>query len=372
MKIILNLFFDLCRRQVEEGGLEVKTLDEPLHVNSPLGTKARIDMICRGCELEISGILLTVDLQVIDMSDFEVILGMDLLTAHRVVIDCDRMRITAYTIDSTCVVFKGNRHDASPHIVYDSRWYGQLTGWLASLTLKDEVRQDMSLPRVFCEYEDVLPDELPGLPPSRDVDFRIELYPNTSLISMTPHRMAPVELKELKVQIQEFLGKGFIRPTTSPWGALVIFAKKKDKTLRLCIDYRQLNRVTIKNRYPLPRIDDLFDQLKGARVYSKIDLCTGYHQLRVREADIPKTAFRTRYGHFDFTVMLFGLTNAPVSFMDLMNRVFQPYLDQFVVVFVDDILIYSQLEVEHEDHLRIVEQLLRDYQLYAKFSKYKF
>ena len=148
--------------------------------------------------------------------------------------------------------------------------------------------------------------------------------------------------------------------------------KNKDKTLRLCIDYRQLNMVTIKNRYPLPRIDDLFDRLRGAQVYSKIDLRTSYHQLRVREADIPKTAFRTRYGHFEFTVMPFGLTNAPAAFMGLMNRVFQPYLDKFVVVFVDDILIYSQSEVEHEDHLRIVLQLLRDHRLYAKFSKCEF
>ena len=148
--------------------------------------------------------------------------------------------------------------------MYDSRWHGQLTGWLASLTLEDEVRQDMSLPRVVCQYEDVFPEELPGLPSPRDVDFHIELYPGTSPISMTPHRIAPIELQELKVQIQELLGKGFIRPSTSPWGASVLVAKKKDKTLRLCIDYRQLNRVTIKNRYPLPRIDDLFDQLRGA------------------------------------------------------------------------------------------------------------
>ena len=133
--------------------------------------------------------------------------------------------------------------------------------------------------------------------------------------------MALVELQELKVRIQELLGKGFIRPSTSPLDAPVLFAKKKDKTLRLCMDHRQLNRVTIKNQYPLPRIDDLFDQLRGARVYSKIDLCTGYYQLRVREADIPKTAFRTRYGNFEFIVMPFGLTNAPVAFMDLMNRV---------------------------------------------------
>ena len=261
------------------------------------------------------------------MSEFEVILGMDWLTAHRVVIDCDRMRVTAYTPGGTYVVFQENRHDVSPHTMYDSRWQGQLMGWLASLTLEDEVRQDMSLPRVVCEYEDVFSDELPGLPPPRDVDFRIELHLGTLPISMTPQRMTPVEVHELKVQIQELLGKGFIRPSTSPWGAPVLFAKKKDKTLRLCIDYRKLNRVTIKNRYPLPRIDDLFDQLRGARVYSKIDLRTGYHQLRVREADIPKTASRTRYGHFEFTVMPFRLTNAPAAFMGLMNRVFQPYSD---------------------------------------------
>ena len=139
---------------------------------------------------------------------------------------------------------------------------------------------------------------------------------------MTSHRMAPVELQELKAQVKELLDKGFIRPNTSPWGALVLFAKKKDKTLRLCIDYRQLNRVRIKNRYPLPRIDDLFGQLKRAQVYSKINLRTGYHQLRVCEADIPKTTFRKRYGHFEFIVMPFGLTNAPTTFMDLMHRVF--------------------------------------------------
>ena len=207
------------------------------------------------------------------------------------------------------------------------------------------------------------------MPRQRVVDFGIELHPGTSPISMTPHRMAPVELQELRVQL---LDKGFIRPSTSSWGAPVLFSKKKNKTLRLCIDYRQLNRVTIKNRYRLPRIDDLFDQLRGARVYSKIDLCTGYHQLRVRETDIPKTTFRTRYGHFEFTVMPFELTNSPAAFMDLMHRVFQPNLDQFVVVFMDDILIYSQSEWEHKYHLSIVLQLLRDHQLYAKFSKCEF
>ena len=245
-------------------------------------------------------------------------------------------------------------------------------GWLVRLNLEDEGRQDLSLPRVVYEYDDVFSNELPRIPPHRDVDFVIELHPGTSPISMTPHRMTSVELQELKVQLQKLLDKGFIRPSTSPWGAPVLFANKKDKTLRLCIDYRQLNRVTIKNWYPLQRIDDLFDQLRGARVYSKIGLRTSYHQLRVREADIPRTAYRTQYEHFEFTVLPFGLTNAPATFMDLMHRAFQPYLNQFVMVFIDDILIYSQSEEEHEDHLRIVLQALRDHKLYAKFRKCEF
>ena len=190
--------------------------------------------------------------------------------------------------------FRGEKHNIFPQIVYESKCQGQLAGWLVSLTLEDEVRPDLDLPRVVCECVDVFPDELPGLPPQRVVDFGIELHPGTTTISMTPHRMAPVELQELRVQLQELLDKGFIRPSTSPWGASVLIVKKRGKTLRLCIDYRQLNRVMIKNRYPLPRIDDLFDQLRGARVYSKIDLRTGYHQLRVRDTDIPKTMFRTR------------------------------------------------------------------------------
>ncbi|WMV46656.1 hypothetical protein MTR67_040041 [Solanum verrucosum] len=165
--------------------------------------------------------------------------------------------------------------------------------------------------------------------------------------------MAPAELRELKAQLQELLEKGFIRPSVSPWGAPVLFVKKKDGTLRLCTDYRQLNRITIKNRYRLPRINDLFDQLKGAKVFSKIDLRSGYHQLRVRAEDIPKTAFRTRYGHYEFLVMPFGLTNAPAIFMDLMNRVFKPYLDQFVVVFIDDILIFSRRHVVSAEGVKV-------------------
>ncbi|KAD6118860.1 hypothetical protein E3N88_10131 [Mikania micrantha] len=164
-------------------------------------------------------------------------------------------------------------------------------------------------------------------------------------------------MREMSNQLQELLDKGFIRPSYSPWGAPVLFVKKKDGSFRMCIDYRELNKLTIKNRYPLPRIDALFDQLQGAQYFSKIDLRFGYHQLRVQDEDIPKTAFRTRYGHYEFMVMPFGLTNAPAVFMGLMNRVCKPYLDQFVIVFIDDILIYSKSKAEHEQHLRMILEL---------------
>ncbi|GJV89862.1 putative reverse transcriptase domain-containing protein [Tanacetum coccineum] len=191
-------------------------------------------------------------------------------------------------------------------------------------------------------------------------------------LSLSPYRLAPSELEELSGQLKELQDKGFIRPSSSPWGAPVLFVKKKDGSFRMCIDYRELNKLTVKNRYPLPRIDDLFDQLQGSQFFSKIDLRFGYHQLRVHEDDIPKTAFRTRYGHFEFTVMPFGLTNAPAIFMDLMNRVCRPYLDKFVIVFIDDILIYSKTQEEHVEHLRLVLELLKKEKLYAKFSKCEF
>ena len=186
---------------------------------------------------------------------------------------------------------------------------------------------------VVCEFPDVFPEELPGLPPDREIEFCIDVVPGTDPISMPPYRMAPAKLKELNEQLKELLDKGFIRPSSSPWGAPVLFVKKKDGSLRLCIDYRQLNKVTIKNKYPLPKIDDLFDQFQGARCFSKIDLRSGYHQLRIRSGDVPKTAFRAWYGHYEFLVIFFGLTNALAAFMDLMNLVFRPFLDRLVIVF---------------------------------------
>ena len=184
--------------------------------------------------------------------------------------------------------------------------------------------------------------------------------------------MTIVELKELKFQLQELLEKGFIRPSVSPWGAPMLFVKKKDGTLRLCVEYRQQNKMTVKNKYPLPRIDDLLNQLKDASVFLKIDLRSGYHQLRIKDADVHKTAFRMRYGHYEFLVMLFRLTNETTTFMDLMNRVFRPYVYQFVVVFIDDILVYSKDRKDHDTHLRVVIETLRKEQLYEKLSKCEF
>jgi hypothetical protein len=195
--------------------------------------------------------------------------------------------------------------------------------------------------RIVSEFPDVFPEELPGMPPKRKVEFAIELIPGTTPISTRAYRVSEPELVELKKQIDELLEKGYIRPSTSPWASLVLFVEKKDGTKRMCIDYRSLNEVTIKNKYPLPRIEDLFDQLRGASVFSKIDLRSGYHQIRIRPSDIPNTTFITKYGLYDFMVMSFGLMNAPAYFMYLMNSVFMDYLDQFVVVFIDDILVYS-------------------------------
>jgi hypothetical protein len=216
-----------------------------------------------------------------------------------------------------------------------------------------DVSQGLKVP-VVNEFLDVFLEELLGMSPDRDIEFVIELKPGTSPIYKTPYRMATPELAKLKEYIKELLEKEFIRPSSSPWEAPVIFVLKKDGTQILCVDYRALNEVTIKNKYPLPRIDDLFDQLCGACVFSKIDLRSGYHQLKIRECDIPKTTFVSRYGLYEYTVMSFELTNAPTYFMYLMNKVFMEYLDKFVVVFIDGMLVYSKSDKEHEEHLCLV------------------
>ncbi|WVZ57661.1 hypothetical protein U9M48_008021, partial [Paspalum notatum var. saurae] len=234
-----------------------------------------------------------------------------------------------------------------------------------------ELQEIKKIP-VVCEFPDVFSEELPGLPPDRDVEFKIDLVTGTAPV-WTPYRMAPDELKELKTQLQEQLDKGFIRPSSSPWGCPALFVEKKDQGgKRLFVDYRPLNAVTVKNKCPLPHIDILFDQLAGAKVFSKIDLRLGYYQIKIREQDIPKTAFSTRYGLYEYLVMSFGVLHAPAFFMYMMNSVLMNELDKFVVVFIDDILVYSKSEEEHEEYLRTVLTRLREHQLYAKFSKCAF
>nr|KAJ0214772.1 hypothetical protein LSAT_V11C400169260 [Lactuca sativa] len=195
-------------------------------------------------------------------------------------------------------------------------------------------------------YSDVFPNEFPELPPDREVEFTIDLAPGSNPIARMPYQLAPSKMEELRNQLQ-VTDRGFIRPSLSPWGAPILFVKKKDGTMCMCIDYRELNKITTKNRYPFPRIDDLFDQIQGASYFSKIGLRSGYHQLKVKESDIPKSAFRTRYDHYEFLVMSFGLTNAPATFMDLMNWICRPFLDKFVIAFINDILIYSRSCDEH-------------------------
>ncbi|KAL4030346.1 hypothetical protein IC575_008582 [Cucumis melo] len=268
----------------------------------------------KACQIEITGHVIEVTLIVLDMLDFDVILGMDWLAANHASIDCSRKEVTFNPPSLASFKFKGGGSKSLPQVISAIRASKLLSqgtwGILASVVDTREADVSLSSEPVVRDYPDVFPEELPGLPPHREVEFAIELEPGTVPISRAPYRMAPAELKELKVQLQDLLDKGFIRPSVSPWGAPVLFVKKKDGSMRLCIDYRELNKVTVKNRYPLPRIDDLFDQLQGATVFSKIDLRSGYHQLRIKDEDIPKTAFRSRYGHYEFIVMSFGLTNA--------------------------------------------------------------
>ncbi|GKB90759.1 putative reverse transcriptase domain-containing protein [Tanacetum coccineum] len=320
------------------------------------GKKVEVDRIIRDCKLELGGSLFSINLIPLGHGSFDVIVGMDWLSQHKAVIVCHEKVVEIPVEDGRILRVHGERAVG-------------ITKALKSAKEDEPKLNDISVVR---EFKDVFPEDLSGLPPQRQVEFRIDLVPGATPIAKSPYRLAPSEMQELSGQLQELQDKGFIRPSHSPWGAPVLFVKKKDGSLRMCIDYRELNKLTVKNRYPLPRIDDLFDQLQGSRFFSKIDLRSGYHQLRVHEDDIPKTAFRTRYGHFEFTVMPFGLTNAPAVFMDLMNRVCKPYLDKFVIVFIDDILIYSKTKEDHEVHLGLVLELLRKEKLYAKFSKCEF
>jgi hypothetical protein len=214
---------------------------------------------------------------------------------------------------------------------------------------------------ILYEFKYVFQEEVPRIPPKQDIDFSIDLILRVVSPSKVPYRMSTTKLVELKMQLKEMMDKGYIRLSVSTWGALVLFVKKKYGTLRMCIDYWKLNKMTIKNKYPLPRIDDLFDRLIGAIVLSKIDLRFGYHQVIIKGEDIHNTTFRMRYAHYKFVVVPFGLTNAPTTFMCLMNNILGKYLDKFILLFVDDIMVYSKTREEHEDYLRLVLHVLREH-----------
>ncbi|KAA3461483.1 DNA/RNA polymerases superfamily protein [Gossypium australe] len=313
-----------------------------IKVSNLLGKHVLVDQVCRDCPLTIRGHCFLANHMLLPFDEFDMILGMDWLTAHDVIVNCGRKFIELKCENGDILRVELGKSDSLPALISSfmakkciRKGYESYLVFVLN-TQMSEVKIE-SAP-VVSEYPDVFPEELPGLPPTREVEFGIELVPSTAPISIALYRMAPLDLKELKVQLQELTDKGFTRPSYSLGGAPVLFLRKKDGSMRLCIDYRQPNKVTVKNKYPLPRIEDLFDQLKGATVFSKIDLRFGYYQLRVKEQDVLKTTFQTR----------------------------------FVVVFIDDILIYSRDESEYAEHLRTVLQILRDKQLYAKSRKSEF
>ncbi|GJV72888.1 reverse transcriptase domain-containing protein [Tanacetum coccineum] len=298
------------------------TIDTFYNIEMADGNLVTTNTVIQGCTLTLYNQPFRIDLMPIKLGSFDVVIGMDWLSKYHAKILRDE-KVVHIPINGETLIIRVQ--------VMEKK--------------SDEKRLEDIL--VVREFPEVFPEDLPGLPPVRQVEFQIDLIPGATPVARAPYRLAPLEMQELSDQLQELADRGFIRPSTSPWGAPVLFVKKKDGSFRMCINYQELNKLTIKNRYPLPRIDDLFDQLQGSSVYSKIDLRSSYHQLRVRDEDIPKSAFRTRYGHYEFQVMPFGLTNAPAVFMDLMNQ-------------------------EHANHLRIILELLKKEKLYAKFSKCDF
>ncbi|GKD45911.1 putative reverse transcriptase domain-containing protein, partial [Tanacetum coccineum] len=280
----------------------------------------------------------------VELGSFDFIIDIDWLVNHHAVIVCDE-KVVRIPYGDEVLIFQGDRSGEGKKsklsIISCTKTQkyikkGCLT-FLAQVTKKEtedksEEKRLKDVPIVW-DFPEVFPEDFPGLPPTLQVEFQIDLVPGAALAARAPYRLTPSELQELSAWLQELFDKGFINLSSSPWGA--------------------------PNRYPLPRIDDLFDQLQGSRVYSKIDLRFGYHQLRVQEEDIPKTVFRTRYGHYKFQVMSFGLINTPAVFMDLMHQVCKPYLDKFVIVFIDDILFYSKNMKEHEEHLKLILRLLK-------------
>jgi hypothetical protein len=346
-----KVLFDTCAMHsfvttswVEAHNIPVEPMIPPLRVNSVRG-KIQSNKMCSNLRIEIRGIDCLANLVVMDTQGMDVILGMNWLHKNQATISCDKRTVrlvSPFGEEIITELIMTNLEEGACH----------------QMSVDGKEANPLEAIKVVSEYPNMFPEELPGMPPERKVEFAIQLEPGTAPISKRAYRVSGTELVELKKLIDELLEKGYIRPSTSPWVALVLIVEKKDGTKRMCIDYRALNEVTIKNKYPLPRIEDLFDQRRGAGVFSKIDLRSGYHQLRIRPSDIPKMAFITKYGLYEYTVMSFSLTNAQDFFMYLMNSVFMDYIAKFVLVFIDDILIYSQNEEDHEEHLKMVLQWL--------------
>ena len=306
------------------------------------------------CSIILGGGFTTLTFRLVPLGDFDAILGMDWLRANHAHIYCKPGIISFLDKHKNRTEIEGVKGGTDVKLVKEEKILKGVRKGLQTGLVYVSMGQEETLgkePEWINEYDDLFPKELMELPPTRAIDHEIPLVPGSQPYAKSAYKMTVPEALELKEQLRLLLNQGYIRPSTSPWGAPVLFQKKKDGTLRLCIDYRGLNQCTIKNKYPIPRIDELLDRLHGSKVFSKIDLKSGYHQIRVKEKDIPKTAFNTRYGHYEFLVMPFGLTNAPATFNRLMTDIFREVLDQFVLVFFDDILVYSKHEEEHEVHL---------------------
>ncbi|GJR36977.1 putative nucleotidyltransferase, ribonuclease H [Tanacetum coccineum] len=322
------------------------TIDTFYDIEMADGNLVSTNTIIQGCTLTWLNQPFEIDLMPIKHGSFDVVIGMDWLSKHHARIICDE-KVVHIPINGETLIIQGDRSKTRLSLIsyikterYISRGCQVFIAQVMEKKSDDKRMEDIQVVR---EFSEVFPEDLPGLPPVHQVEFQINLILGAALVARAPYRLAPSEMQELSNQLQELANQGFIQPSTSPWGAPVLFVKKKNGSFRMCLS-----------------------------VYSKIDLRSGYHQLRIRDEDIPKTAFRTRYGHYEFQVMPFGLTNAPTVFMDLMNRVCKPYLDKFVRVFIDNILIYSRNKEEHVEHLRIILELLRNEKLYAKFSKCDF
>lgn len=373
----------------EHTGISVQLADG--HSTSTLGTVT--------LKLRVGGLRTKVQCNVIDMPGFDIILGDPWLVDHRVHMDFGTK--SAYVYKGKHRIVLRHQHGAEPmrgshagdqpallsalqakrvcraggrHLLVQVAASTAERYKLAAMTQAeaDGLVPEANLQAILTDFADVfaeLPDELP---PKRNIAHVIPLEPGARPVYRPLYRLTQAEKAEVERQVTELLKKGYIEPSQSPWGAPVLFVPKKDGGLGMCIDYRALNKLTVKNRYPLPRIEDLLEQLQGAKVFSGLDLASGYWQIRIDDEDVPKTAFRTHLGHYQWRVLSFGLTNCPSTFQQAMNEVFHNYLNKFVIIYLDDILIYSRSAAEHEEHLRLVLQRLREQKLYCRPHKCHF